>query len=111
MSLTTLLVLIALYSDSVTSLPRTSYLKALDIWFMFSIAFLTAIIAAHLVTNRVNTKMADSVALVEPWVGRSQDKGCQTRMTNAKVLKVTQILLAVVYFSFQVWYWIYVALI
>ncbi|XP_063614918.1 gamma-aminobutyric acid receptor subunit pi-like [Penaeus indicus] len=50
MSLTTLLVLISLYTETSSSLPSTAYLKHIDIWFVFNICFLTLIIGIHLAT-------------------------------------------------------------
>ena len=57
MSLTTLLVLIALYTDTMSSLPVTSYVKLIDVWFIFSVIFLSSIIAVHLITNDTTTKV------------------------------------------------------
>lgn len=48
MSLTTLLVFISLYTDVSSSLPNTSYLKLIDVWFVYNILFLSLIIATHL---------------------------------------------------------------
>ncbi|XP_069973903.1 pH-sensitive chloride channel 2-like [Penaeus vannamei] len=50
MSLTTLLVFISLYTETSSTLPSTSYIKRIDIWFVFSIVYLTLIIMLHLVT-------------------------------------------------------------
>lgn len=50
MSLTTLLVFISLYTETSSTLPSTSYIKRIDIWFVFSIVYLTLIIMFHLVT-------------------------------------------------------------
>lgn len=50
MSLTTLLVLISLYTETSSSLPSTAYLKHIDVWFVFNICFLTLIIGIHLAT-------------------------------------------------------------
>lgn len=54
MSLTTLLVLIALYSDASAALPKTSYIKFIDIWFVFGISFLSLIIFVHLATCKTD---------------------------------------------------------
>lgn len=54
MSLTTLLVLIALYSDASAALPKTSYIKLIDIWFVFGISFLSLIISVHLATCKTD---------------------------------------------------------
>lgn len=52
MSLTTLLVLISLYTETASTLPKTPYLKFIDVWFVFSIVYLSLIITTHLVTCR-----------------------------------------------------------
>ena len=57
MSLTTLLVLIALNAETMSSLPVTSYMKFIDVWFLYSVIFLTIIIVMHLITNDVTTKI------------------------------------------------------
>lgn len=103
MSLTTLLVLIDLYSDSLNSLPKTSYLKCLDIWFVFSIAFLSAIIAVHLTTNQEASGHHQVWCRVVP---KKQNRPRSTRWNNSKSLRLTQILLAVVYILVQIFYWI-----
>ncbi|XP_066974286.1 glycine receptor subunit alpha-3-like [Macrobrachium rosenbergii] len=49
-SLTTLLVLISLYSESSSNFPKTTYLKLIEVWFVFLIVFLSCIITLHLAT-------------------------------------------------------------
>lgn len=51
MSLTTLLVFISLYTDTTSSLPSTAYHKHIDLWFIFSITYLSLIIITHLATS------------------------------------------------------------
>ncbi|KAK3894269.1 hypothetical protein Pcinc_001963 [Petrolisthes cinctipes] len=51
MSLTTLLVFISLYAQTTASLPRTAYLKRIDLWYVFCIAFLTLVIFTNLATS------------------------------------------------------------
>lgn len=52
MSLTSLLVLVALYTESLDTLPAIPYNTHMDIWYIFSIAFLGLIIATHLCTSK-----------------------------------------------------------
>lgn len=52
MSLTTLLVFISLYTETASTLPKTPYLKLIDVWFVFSIVYLSLIITTHLVACR-----------------------------------------------------------
>lgn len=56
MSLTTLLVFISLYTETSGSLPSTAYLKLIDVWFVFSITYLTLIICVHLATFTIGPK-------------------------------------------------------
>lgn len=100
MSLTTLLVLVSLYSDTATSLPKTSYLKLIDFWFIFSISFLSAIIAFHLATNRA------AVFPVVP-VGVPPVSMNPKWWSNEQVLRVAQVVCALVFLLFQVFYWSY----
>ncbi|KAK3877443.1 hypothetical protein Pcinc_017844 [Petrolisthes cinctipes] len=51
MSLTTLLVFISLNAQTTASLPRTAYLKRIDLWYVFCIAFLTLVIFTNLATS------------------------------------------------------------
>ncbi|KAK3889021.1 hypothetical protein Pcinc_006897 [Petrolisthes cinctipes] len=58
MSLTTMLVLVSLYTELQSGLPKTAYLKLIDFWFICSICFLTSIIMVHLATsNTTNSSM------------------------------------------------------
>ncbi|XP_076056073.1 uncharacterized protein LOC143034060 [Oratosquilla oratoria] len=108
MSLTTLLVLISLYSDTLTELPNTSYLKYIDIWFIFSITYLTLIIAVHLATNDPSTP----VQVFAKW--RNHEKSCSSRVrrsfhmpkiSNASALRAARFLLGFGYVGFMVVYW------
>ncbi|KAK7070303.1 hypothetical protein SK128_013582 [Halocaridina rubra] len=126
MSLTALLVLISLYSDTLTSLPRTSYLKSIDIWYIFSIGFLSLIIAVHLATNKV-TMPTISIPLdsttryplpeVLP-VNSVSSKNLSANaihphartkrkiLTNANILRMSRVLFLIIYIAFFVWYWL-----
>lgn len=59
MSLTTLLVLVALYTDSRSELPGTAYSTHSDIWYIFSMVFLGSITTTHLLTSS-GTTLKDS---------------------------------------------------
>lgn len=47
LSLLALLALVGLYSETLAALPSCSYLRLLDAWLLFSVAFLSAVIAVH----------------------------------------------------------------
>ncbi|XP_076056207.1 glutamate-gated chloride channel alpha-like [Oratosquilla oratoria] len=54
MALTTLLVLTSLYTQTAASLPKTSYLKAIDVWLLYCITILVLIIIAHIFTDYID---------------------------------------------------------
>ncbi|XP_066979018.1 gamma-aminobutyric acid receptor subunit alpha-3-like [Macrobrachium rosenbergii] len=132
MSLTSLLVLISFYSDAAMTLPKTSYLKRIDVWYIFSITFLSLIIGVHLVTNKVKGQgnpPEEGVLVEKPHpltpvestsvfpfsaggmrpIGSkgssSSFKKNRRRNFNASVLLVAKILFGVIYVLFHVLYW------
>ena len=62
-SLTTLLVLYTLFSQTSSALPKTSYIKMVDIWFFFCISTLFFIIILHVIIERVGTE-TDTVSVM-----------------------------------------------
>ena len=105
MSLTTLLVLIAFYSDVLSQLPVTAYLKFLDIWFIFSISYLSTIIFIHLMTS----DNADNDTKVHPFNNKKQANRCS--LTNPYLLKISRLCLGSGYLIFQFGYWGYLLLV
>ncbi|XP_066978922.1 uncharacterized protein [Macrobrachium rosenbergii] len=126
MSLTSLLVLISFYSDTAMSLPKTAYLKLLDIWYIFSVTFLSLIIGVHLATNKVSSQKdlpaknsqvkkvlpmpkGSSEFLLsggyKPKGSSSEGKGKPQRSYNACVLFVAKIFFGLVYVIFHILYW------
>ena len=96
LSLTSLLVLISLYSDSLKHLPATSYVKAYDYWFIFSIFFISAIIAIHLLTNNtMNNGFYFFCFKNRPIIV----------LKNIQILKSARYILAIGYVLFQVIHW------
>ena len=79
-----------------TELPKTSHLKSIDVWFIFSIGFLTAIILVHLATS-------DSFNEVKKFPKSS----C---LKNAKVLNIAKGALGLLYISVSLCYWLIVGL-
>lgn len=51
LSLLAMLALMGLYSDTLAALPSCSYLRLLDAWLLFSVAFLAGVIAVHVAAN------------------------------------------------------------
>ena len=95
-SLTTLLVLISLYSDTLTTLPVTSYLKLIDVWFIFSFSFLSAIIGVHFVSNYVEEKNKNKLKNITA-----------RKMSPIKILVISRYFLGTFYVVFFVSYWLF----
>lgn len=93
-SLTTLLVLISLYSDTMVTLPVTSYLKHIDIWFIFSFTFLSFIIGIHIATN--NTGINYDRNPKTAWLQKNKVE---------KILKNAQKIYGIGYVAFFAAYW------
>ena len=103
MSLTTLLVFISLYTETNNSLPSTSYLKYIDVWFVFSITFLSVIIIVHLATF--------SHAPIIAWSAKiSFRKATCQSISSRKILRAARIILFVVLFFFSIAYFLRLSL-
>ncbi|XP_071549254.1 uncharacterized protein [Panulirus ornatus] len=85
MSLTTLLMLIALYSDTLAALPTCSYLRVMDGWLLFSVGFLSTVIAIHMATNDPRKDF------------------------SSIMLRWARLILALVYCIFMIAYWVTLA--
>ncbi|KAF2363407.1 Low-density lipoprotein (LDL) receptor class A repeat [Trinorchestia longiramus] len=70
-SLTTLLVLYTLFSQTSSSLPRTAHIKMIDMWFFFVISVLFVIIILHVVIERIG----DDLFIKSTTVKDFQSKG------------------------------------
>lgn len=111
MSLTSLLALIALYSESLAALPSTSYLKHVDIWFIFSIAFLAAIVVVHVAVEDPRNHETPLIFLPKdpllpspsPW--QKLREGLRNRSTNWKIMAGAKMGMGVIYVVFQCVYW------
>lgn len=99
MSLTTLLVLVSLYTEALSSLPSTAYSKHIDHWYLFIIVYVSFIIAVHLITSNPN------ITIVKPIRGRSESCAISTSyVSTASILRIAQIVFAVSLIVFLVWY-------
>ena len=100
MSLTTLLVLVALYTDSLDTLPTIPYNTHMDIWYIFSIVFLGFIIATHLYTssspgNHFCLKKRKDIAKPRlAWSKHSVDQALSATRAAAHVLWYARIVFA-----------------
>lgn len=92
MALTTLLVFISLYTDVSSSLPSTSHLKLIDVWFVYNILFLSLIIGTHLLAcgSIQGTSERQWVVPVE------KEGGDASSSREELILKVARITLGVV---------------
>ncbi|XP_071514644.1 gamma-aminobutyric acid receptor subunit beta-1-like [Panulirus ornatus] len=113
MSLTTLLMFIALYTETNSSLPSTAYLKHIDVWFVFSLIFLTLVINVHLMTFLADSESAGQS--VRPTPSRHLThvsappfaKRVRDRMAVPKrILRMSTVLFALVFIIFTLVYFL-----
>ncbi|XP_068224918.1 uncharacterized protein [Palaemon carinicauda] len=110
MSLTTMLVLISLYTESLSNLPTTSYNKEIDGWYLFVINYVSIIIFVHLATSR--TVMKQTTSMVKPistsrWF-KNKGKACGLAdyLSPKRVLRGARILFGIalpVFLTFYFW--------
>ena len=65
-AVTSLLVLAALLSSINDQLPKTAYLKRIDVWLLWHIANNFLIIIWHVILDKIYDKNYDSTSLVQP---------------------------------------------
>ncbi|XP_076068380.1 uncharacterized protein LOC143040827 [Oratosquilla oratoria] len=105
MSITTLLVLYALYQQIADGLPRTSYTKAIDVWCFFAITYIFSQVILHvavdvdLLTSLVRRarRQHRTITEVKPY-GEPRRRSCVS-LGNARVFYI------IVFFVFAVAYW------
>lgn len=102
MSLTTLLVFISLYTDVSASLPKTSKLKLIDVWFVYNILFLSLIIGTHLLACGSIQETGARLWVVPE--KEKDDKASKSR--EEAILKVARIGFGLVTFFFLVGYFV-----
>lgn len=94
-SLTTLLVLYTLFSQTSSALPKTSYIKMIDVWFFFCISVLFSIIILHVVVGRlvVDTKTSMMIHSRTKMVSQEYVSGKNSMMNkiSEKVLAAFQL--------------------
>lgn len=106
-SLTTMLVLISLYTDSQSNLPATSYNKHIDLWYLFIIFYMSLIIAVHLATSQTTSvQKVQSRNKIQPVFGNCSPRvhGTNACINCAKVLKGSRLLFAVALIAFLIFY-------
>ena len=73
-SLTTLLVLYTLFSQTSENLPRTSYIKMVDIWYMSVISLLFLIIVFHMIVEFIDRHKVKIIPFQPPKVSSKDSK-------------------------------------
>ncbi|XP_063859545.1 uncharacterized protein LOC135100504 isoform X1 [Scylla paramamosain] len=117
MSLTTLLLFISLYTQTSSSLPKTSYMKYIDEWYVFSLSYLSLIIAIHMVTcsTALSTSMSEgaasvlkprglSIAVVPGGSGGGQCEVKMSLISDVNILKISRIAFAAIAAIFMLYY-------
>lgn len=108
-SLTTLLVLYTLFSNTSDALPTTAYVKLIDVWFFFCIFLLFFIIVVHtVVEHMVNLSENLKFTQVLPYdPRRTTEKSVRPSSPEAeKLLFVCRyIVVPGIIFLFNVIYW------
>ncbi|XP_071530483.1 uncharacterized protein [Panulirus ornatus] len=102
MSLTTLLVLVSLYTESLSSLPTTAYNKHIDLWYLFIIVYVSLIIAVHLVTSNFHSTDTQSTKV---FTDRLSRKGRWFHHINTTtILKTAQLIFALAFIIYVLYY-------
>lgn len=98
MSLTTLLVLVSLYTEALSSLPVTSYNKQIEKWYLYLIIYVSLIITVHLLTSNpvVRSAQATDGRGCSPKIFWTRPKQSLWRQPDAKkLLAVAQVVFGV----------------
>lgn len=109
MSLTTMLVLVSLYTESLSSLPTTAYNKYIDQWYLFIIVYVSLIIVVHLVTSnpRPNAPVPPPAVFSTRRVSAGRGRGhlrCTRRINAHVILKVARVVFGLAYVVYGVHY-------
>ena len=103
-SLTTLLVMYTLFQSISDTLPKTAYLKLIDMWLLFSLILPFIIFIAHMVWELEKTKMNKETALKRPKNAWEMQKG--NKEPGMKHMKLAvQIIIPSATISFIMGYW------
>ncbi|CAL4109784.1 unnamed protein product [Meganyctiphanes norvegica] len=98
-SLTSLLVLLTLFSQVGDTLPKTSYVKMIDDWFLFTIVLLLFIILSHMFIDISNERI-----LI---ISKGDNKTSKYIPTAAQVHKILRyILVPGVFVVFSLIFWL-----
>lgn len=87
MALTTLLVLYTLFSQTSEDLPKTAYVKMIDVWFFAVITLLFAIIIFHVVVEYLDQKRSLEEGSSFPKAGPRKEKVMRNNFVISKERK------------------------
>lgn len=88
MSLTTLLVLVSLYTEALSSLPVTSYNKQIEKWYLYLIIYVSLVITVHLLTSNPVARRALASDGCKPKIFWTRPKQSLWRQPDAKTVLV-----------------------
>ena len=104
---TALLVIATLINAVKSDLPKTAYIKFIDIWFLWHVVCVFLIIVCHIVINRVRKRLESQQNEIKDYV-ENEDWNISKRKKVENINKTLLILFPllnasfyVVYFSFQ----------
>ncbi|XP_076030725.1 glycine receptor subunit alpha-2-like [Oratosquilla oratoria] len=111
MSLTTLLVLTSLYTQTAASLPKTSYLKAIDMWLLYFIIVLVCVIITHIFTDFMEDMRSEAIT-VNP-IGRplktvESCHWCPNYPIAKVALGAMRIVVPISFAIFNIFYWSFI---
>ncbi|XP_071547714.1 glutamate-gated chloride channel-like [Panulirus ornatus] len=101
-SLTTLLVLYTLFSQTNSSLPKTAYIKMVDVWFFLCICKLFTIIIFHVYVEKLSDTVRGNVVRVGPVakVASAQQRALQ--VMRSRIVPLALLLCLVVFWGVMV---------
>ncbi|KAK4301655.1 hypothetical protein Pmani_026213 [Petrolisthes manimaculis] len=102
MALTTLLVLFALYQQISDTLPRTSYVKAIDVWCFFAITFIFSQVVLHVA---IDVRLPCLRPLKSPPSSSKVKVLDINKRRSGRVLVAARVLYALLLLVFCVTYW------
>ncbi|XP_042222801.1 uncharacterized protein LOC121867111 [Homarus americanus] len=102
-SLTTLLVLYTLFSNTSNSLPITAYVKMIDVWFFYCIFLLFFITLTHVLTEHMDNRERERPIVVHPL--RRQKVEPKVREAERVLVTVRWVVVPVLVLLFNLIYW------
>ncbi|XP_066985092.1 uncharacterized protein [Macrobrachium rosenbergii] len=114
-ALTVQLVIATLFSQVSSSLPKTSYFKMVDVWFMFCIAITFIVILFHGIIDNIlypgSGKISSIIQVGVAWMGpgsESKPSSASHKNEGDFMVKVSKIVVLSLFALFNVGYWGYI---